>query len=76
LKFCILLLCVVALVVLVGTLQADSAGEHVQPESSRAVVSSELLIGETFPEPISTVFILTGAAAMGLWKLARHFDLV
>ncbi len=75
-RFCILLLCVVTLVVIVGPLPAASSGEYVRPEPSPNVVSSELLIGETFPEPISTVFILTGAAAMGLWKLARHFDLV
>ncbi|NIA22518.1 MAG: hypothetical protein GWP05_11280, partial [Anaerolineaceae bacterium] len=65
-RFAILLLCIVALVVLVGTLRADSNAEN------RTVGVEEdttaLIVGETFPEPISTVFILAGAAAMGLWK--------
>ncbi len=73
-RFAILLLCIVALVVLVGTLRADSKAENrtVSIEEDTTV----LIVGETFPEPISTVFILAGAAAMGLWKLARKLDLV
>ncbi len=73
-RFAILLLCIVALVVLVGTLRADSKAENqnLRVEEDTTV----LIVGETFPEPISTVFILAGAAAMGLWKLARKLDLV
>ena len=35
-----------------------------------------LVVGTTFPEPISTVFVLGGAASLALWKLARTFKLV
>ena len=73
-RFAVLLLCIVALVVLVGTLRADPKAENqtvgVQEETT------PLIVAKTFPEPISTVFILAGAAAMGLWKLARRFELV
>lgn len=73
-RFAVLLLCVVALVVLVGTLQADP-----KAESQTVGVEEDttpLVVGQTFPEPISTVFILAGVAAMGLWKLARKLNLV
>ncbi|MBN2581688.1 MAG: hypothetical protein JXL80_01375 [Planctomycetes bacterium] len=75
-RFVILLLCIVALIVLVGTLHADSSSQQSQPAVAATPDSSDLVVGETFPEPISTVFILAGAAAMGLWKLARRFRLV
>ena len=75
-RFCIFLLCIAAVIVLVGTLQADSLSEQVQPEAAKAASSPELLIGETFPEPISTVFILGGASALVLWKLARRLRIV
>ena len=73
-RFAVLLLCIVALVVLVGTLRDD-------PKADSQTVGVEedttpLIVGQTFPEPISTVFILAGAAAMGLWKLAQKFNLV
>ena len=75
-RFCIFVCCIAAVVVLVGTLQADSLSEQGQPEVAQAKASSELLIGETFPEPYSTVFFLGGASALALWKLARRLRIV
>ena len=67
---------VVLLVALVAQLHANPAG----PET---VVTSDadgvpLVVGADWPwwEPVSVVFILGGAAAMGLWRLARKLRLV
>lgn len=65
---------VVALVVLVAQLKAD-------PQPTGLELASEaqqlpMVVGTSFPEPISTVFILGGASAMGLWRLARKMNLI
>jgi len=73
-RILVLLLCVVALVVLGSQLNAGP-----QPSPVPTVTDSPdlpLVVGTTFPEPISTVFILAGAAALGLWKLAQKLKLV
>jgi hypothetical protein len=70
----VLVLCVVALVILGSQLNAGP-----QPVAAPTVADSTalpLVVGTTFPEPISTVFILAGAAALGLWKLAQKLKLV
>lgn len=65
---------VIALVFLVAQLRADP-----QPDTQSMTAQPDavpLAVRTQFPEPISTVFILAGASAMGLWKLARRFKLV
>ena len=75
LKIFFILVFVVALAVLGAQLRGreapavESAGVH---DGARPPV----VVGTTWPEPISTVFILGGAAALGLWKLARKLQLV
>lgn len=65
---------VIALVLLVAQLRADPQ----TPDQPKAPTAHRLpiVVGTSFPEPISTIFILGGASAMGLWKLARKFELV
>lgn len=64
----------VALVVLVVQLRADP--QPTGPELVSEVQQLPMVVGTKFPEPISTIFILGGASAMGLWKLARKMNLV
>jgi len=64
---------VVALAVVAAQLNASRL-----PADSSATTShiDPVLVGTSFPEPISTVFVLGGAAALGLWRLARKLQIV
>ena len=73
-RIMVLVLCVVALVILGSQLNAGP-----QPATVPTVADSTnlpLVVGTSFPEPISTVFILAGAVALGMWKLAQKLKLV
>ena len=52
------------------------APQPVGPELVSDAQQMPMVVGTSFPEPISTIFILGGASAMGLWKLARKMNLV
>jgi hypothetical protein len=70
---------VVALVVLVAQLRADPQPSPVVAQAQQLQPNVEhypAVVGTGFPEPISTIFILGGASAMGLWRLARKFEIV
>jgi len=71
---------VIALVVIVAQLRADPQPSQVAVQAQQQPPQSSqyhsMLIGTGFPEPISTIFILGGASAMGLWRLARKLELV
>jgi len=65
---------IVALVLLVAQLRADP-----RPETQTMTMQTQqvpMAVKTQFPEPISTVFVLAGASAMGLWKIARKLRLI
>jgi hypothetical protein len=71
---------ILAFVVALALLGAQLCGRDV-PDTQTTITNdvapqTPVVVGTTWPEPISTVFILGGAAALGLWKLARKFQLV
>ena len=66
---------VIALVVLVAQLRADPQPSQVVVQPA-AIAELPMIVGTSFPEPISTVFILGGASAMGLWRLVRKLEIV
>ena len=65
---------VIALVVLVAQLRADPQPSG--PAIEQVRTGAAVIVGTGFPEPVSTVFILGGASALALWRLARRFDVV
>lgn len=65
---------VVALVVLVAQLQADPQPSQLVMQQ-RSTEELPLVVGTSFPEPVSTIFILGGASAMGLWRLAKKLEI-
>ena len=65
---------VIALVVVVAQLRA---GPEPSPEAAGQDTGNlPLAVRTQFPEPISTIFILGGAAAMGLWKVAQKLRII
>jgi hypothetical protein len=70
----ILILCIAALVILGSQLSASSP--PIQYSGVASPQETDFIVGTTFPEPISTVFLLSGAAALGLWKLAQRLNLI
>ena len=64
-----------ALVIILAILAAQlRAGRDTQdPATAAPGVQDVAVVATSFPEPISTIFILGGAAGMGLWHLARKF---
>ena len=72
------ILAVVAFVVVLAFLgsQLNAGREPAGNLAQMRPADIPLVVGTTFPEPISTVFVLGGAAALGLWKLAQKFKLI
>ena len=71
------LLFIVAFMVVLAVVAAQLNAERLtDPTSADAPPALPLVVGTSFPEPISTVFLLGGAAAMAMWRVARRFAIV
>ena len=65
---------IVALAVVAA--QLNAARLSASAGSPAPSTTAPLVVGTSFPEPISTVFLLGGAVALGLWRMARKLEIV